>query len=34
MKSWPVHDAKARFSALLDTCQKEEPQIVTRPSFR
>lgn len=30
MKSWPVHDAKARFSALLDACESEGPQIVTR----
>jgi prevent-host-death family protein len=30
MKSWPVQDAKARFSELLDTCLKEGPQIVTR----
>ena len=30
MKSWPVHDAKARFSELLATCLKEGPQIVTR----
>ncbi len=30
MKSWPVQDAKARFSALLDTCLREGPQIVTK----
>lgn len=30
MRSWPVHDAKARFSELLDTCLKEGPQIVTK----
>jgi prevent-host-death family protein len=30
MKSWPVQDAKARFSELLDTCLKEGPQLVTR----
>jgi prevent-host-death family protein len=30
MKSWPVQDAKARFSELLETCLKEGPQIVTR----
>ena len=29
-KSWPVQDAKARFSELLDTCIKEGPQYVTR----
>jgi len=30
MNSWPVQDAKARFSELLDTCLKEGPQMVTR----
>lgn len=30
MKSWPVQDAKARFSELLDTCLKVGPQIVTK----
>jgi prevent-host-death family protein len=30
MRSWPVQDAKARFSELLDTCLKEGPQIVTK----
>jgi prevent-host-death family protein len=30
MKHWPVQDAKARFSELLDTCLKEGPQIVTK----
>ena len=30
MRTWPVQDAKARFSELLDTCLKEGPQIVTR----
>lgn len=30
LKSWPVQDAKARFSELLDTCLKEGPQLVTR----
>ena len=30
MKSWPVQDAKARFSELLETCLKEGPQIVTK----
>ena len=30
MKSWPVQDAKARFSELLDTCLAEGPQVVTR----
>jgi prevent-host-death family protein len=27
---WKVHDAKARFSELLDTTIKKGPQIVTR----
>jgi len=27
---WPVQDAKARFSELLDTCLREGPQIVTK----
>jgi prevent-host-death family protein len=30
MKHWPVQDAKARFSELLDASVKEGPQIVTR----
>ena len=30
MKSWPVQDAKARFSELLDACLDEGPQMVTR----
>jgi antitoxin Phd len=30
MKVWPVQDAKARFSELLETCQWEGPQVVTR----
>lgn len=30
MKSWPVQDAKARFSELLDTCLRDGPQLVTR----
>jgi antitoxin Phd len=30
VKSWPVQDAKARFSELLETCLKEGPQIVTK----
>jgi len=30
MNVWPVQDAKARFSELLDTCLREGPQIVTR----
>jgi antitoxin Phd len=30
VSSWPVQDAKARFSELLDTCLREGPQIVTK----
>jgi len=30
MRSWPVQDAEARFSELLETCLKEGPQLVTR----
>jgi antitoxin Phd len=30
MTVWPVQDAKARFSELLDTAQREGPQVVTR----
>lgn len=30
MKVWPVQDAKARFSELLDTCLRDGPQIVTK----
>jgi prevent-host-death family protein len=30
MPIWPVQDAKARFSALLDACVSEGPQVVTR----
>jgi antitoxin Phd len=30
MKAWPVQDAKARFSELLETCLQEGPQLVTR----
>ena len=29
-KTWPVQDAKARFSELLDTALAEGPQIVTK----
>jgi prevent-host-death family protein len=28
--TWPVFDAKARFSEFLDTTLKEGPQVVTR----
>ena len=30
MHVWPVQDAKARFSELLDTCLKDGPQVVAR----
>jgi prevent-host-death family protein len=30
MRAWPVQDAKARFSEMLETCLKEGPQIVTK----
>lgn len=30
MQSWPVQDAKARFSQFLETCLSEGPQMVTR----
>jgi antitoxin Phd len=30
MKTWPVQDAKARFSEFLKTCLREGPQLVTR----
>jgi prevent-host-death family protein len=30
MKVWPVQDAKARFSEMLETCLREGPQVVTR----
>lgn len=30
MKAWPVQDAKARFSEMLETCLREGPQMVTR----
>jgi antitoxin Phd len=29
-KSWPVQDARARFSERLETCVREGPQVVTR----
>ena len=29
-RRWPVQDAKARFSELLETSLREGPQIVTR----
>ncbi|PID46173.1 MAG: prevent-host-death protein [Proteobacteria bacterium] len=30
MQSWPVQDAKARFSEFLDTCLSDGPQVVSR----
>ena len=30
MKVWPVQDAKARFSEMLDACLRTGPQLVTR----
>ncbi len=30
MRAWQVQDAKARFSEMLETCQGEGPQMVTR----
>lgn len=30
VRAWPVQDAKARFSELLETCLREGPQVVTR----
>jgi prevent-host-death family protein len=30
MKIWPVQDAKAKFSEMLDTCVAEGPQMVSK----
>jgi len=30
MKTWPVQDAKARFSEFLDACITDGPQMVTK----
>ena len=30
MKSWPVQDAKARFSEMLEACLQQGPQLVTK----
>lgn len=30
MSTWPVQDAKARFSELLERCLEEGPQVVTK----
>jgi len=30
MQTWPVHDAKAKFSEMLDACVAHGPQMVTK----
>lgn len=30
MQTWPVQDAKARFSEFLEACMSEGPQMVTK----
>jgi len=30
MPAWPVQDAKARFSEMLDVCLNEGPQVISR----
>lgn len=30
MQIWPVQDAKARFSEMLDACATDGPQMVTK----
>lgn len=30
MKTWPVQEAKARFSELLESCIADGPQMVTK----
>ncbi len=30
MKTWPIQDAKARFSEFLEACIAEGPQMVTK----
>lgn len=30
MKTWPVQDAKARFSEFLEACIKDGPQVVSK----
>jgi len=30
VKTWPVQDAKARFSEMLETCLNEGPQLITK----
>lgn len=30
MQTWPIQDAKARFSEFLETCLEQGPQMVTK----
>jgi antitoxin Phd len=30
MRTWPVQDAKAKFSEMLEACLKQGPQLVTK----
>jgi len=30
MQTWPIQDAKARFSEFLETCLTQGPQMVTK----
>jgi prevent-host-death family protein len=30
VKAWPVQDAKARFSEMLEACLRQGPQLVTK----
>ena len=30
MRAWPVQDAKARFSEMLESCLREGAQVVTK----
>ncbi len=30
MRNWPVQDAKAKFSEMLENCLREGPQVITR----
>jgi antitoxin Phd len=30
MPTWPVQDAKARFSEMLDECLNQGPQVISR----
>lgn len=34
MKVWPVQDAKAHFSELLNICLKDGPQVVSRRGLK